>query len=60
VAPGTKKRLVHRVGKNGEVHETPILTTYRRTQNEEEYKDLDDVFTGTLSIIYTLFFFNAR
>lgn len=51
MAPGTVKRLVRRVGPNGEVNETPILTTYRRTDDPEEIIDLDDEFQSTLSLI---------
>jgi hypothetical protein len=63
VAPATVKRLVRRVGTNGEVHETPILTTYRRARNVEEYEDEDELYPSSLSnfssSISTLFSFNA-
>lgn len=51
VVPGTVKRLVRRVGTNGEVHETPILTTYRRIHNQEDFEDLDDEYPGSLLVI---------
>jgi hypothetical protein len=44
------KRLVRRVGTNGEVHETPILTTYRRTHIPEDFEDLEDEFPRSLTI----------
>ena len=37
-------RLVHRVGTNGEVHDTPILTTYRRVHKsagEADFEEMD-------------------
>ena len=40
------KRLVRRVGTDGEVHETPILTTYSRSNNliPEDFEALEEEF----------------
>ena len=44
-------RLVHRVGTNGDVHDTPIFTSYRRahksvTGSEAEFEDVNVDYTG--------------
>ena len=48
VVPVTVKRLVCRIGANGEVHEKPILTTYRRSHNQEHFEDLEEEYPGKL------------
>jgi hypothetical protein len=55
VVPGSVTRLVRRVGTNGEIHETPILTTYHRKRNQEEFEVLsDDEF---MSFFFFILFF---
>ena len=47
-------RLVHRVGTNGEVHDTPILTTYRRvpkSAGEADFEEMDVECTSSRSSI---------
>lgn len=57
--PGTVTRLVRRVRNNGEVHERPILTTYRRSRNQEDFEDLDNDYPGLLFFFSLLSLFNA-
>ena len=53
-------RLVHRVGINGEVHETPVLTTYRCGPNQEAFQvDLDDEYYGDSSSLFHLISFSC-
>ena len=54
-APGTVTRLVHRVGTNGEVHESPILTTYHCSCNQEEIEDLDNEYPSLLFLVFFFF-----
>ena len=47
-------RLVHHVGTNGEVHDTPILTTYRRvpkSAGEADFEEMDVECTSSRSSI---------
>jgi hypothetical protein len=46
------KRLVHRVGPNGEIHESPILTTYRRSRTQVNFEGLDEESPSSLSSFY--------
>lgn len=51
MVPGTVTKLVRRVGANGELHETPIMTTYRRHREpQEDVEDLDVEYPSLLSI----------
>jgi hypothetical protein len=52
--------LVRHVGSNGEVHETPILTTYHRRNQDEEENGFENLDVGTPSSVLSLFFFFVR
>jgi len=43
-------KLVRRVGTSGELHETPIMTTYRR-RPQEDFEDLDVECPSALFIL---------
>ena len=51
--------LVRRVGTNGEVHESLILTTYRRSCNQEEIEDLDNEYPSSLFLVFFFLSFTA-